>query len=124
MPGEAKYYIGLGQALDYKGKPKEAEAAYRTALDLDSDLREAHERLAHNLYAHGRYDEAIKTWNELVARDPNNAEAHNRLSLAYYYTGQYAESWRHLLKAEQLGYAMPPQFRPLLAQQMSEPGGG
>ena len=124
MPGEADYYVGLGKALDYKGKPRQAEAAYRSALDLKPDHHEGLERLAHNLYAHGKYDDAINTWQKLVERDPNNAEAHGRLALAYYYAGRYAESWRHTHRAEELGYALPSQFRPLLTQHMSDPAEG
>jgi len=115
-PDEPTFYLGLGKALEYKGRPEQAEAAYRTALDLNPELVEAHALLAANLYAAGKYQNAIDEWNLVVSLDPNNGEAHGRLALAYYYQNNYALSQEHLEQADRLGYdGIPPQFRPLLA---------
>lgn len=114
-PDEPSFYLGLGQSLDYKGRAKQAEAAYRTALDLDPELVEAHAFLAANLYAAGEFQSAIDEWNLVVGLDPNNGEAHGRLALAYYYQRNYTLSQKHLKEADRLGYdGIPPQFRPLL----------
>jgi len=115
-PDEPTLYLGLGKSLDYKGRPEQAEAAYRTALDLNPELVEAHALLAANLYAAGKDQNAIDEWNLVIGLDPNDGEAHGRLALAYYYQNNYTLSQKHLEQADRLGYdGIPPQFRPLLA---------
>jgi len=115
-PNEPTLYIALGEALSYKGRNKPAEAAFRTALDLNPNMIDAMQDLANLLNSVGRENEAIAEWNAVLKLDPNNAEAHGRLALAYYYQNDYAQSQNHLRRADQLGYdGIPPQFRPLLA---------
>ncbi len=119
---EPTFYVGLGQALDFKGRATQAEAAYRTALDLDPQSAEAHQLLAAHLYSYGRATEAISEWRAVLALEYNTAAAHGRLALAYYYQNDYAASARHLHEADRLGYDTPPQFRPLLAAALGQGG--
>jgi len=122
-PDEARYYVALGQALDYKGSPEYAQAAYRTAIDLDPMLVEAHARFAANLYGMGEAEQAIDVWREVLALDPDHAEAHGMLARALYYEHEYDTAWRHLVEAERLGENMPQPLRSRLAARRSEPEG-
>jgi len=120
-PAEPLSYEALGRALLFKGKVAESEAAFRTALDLAPQFHEARFQLGSLLQMSGRNAEAVEQWLAVVAGDANHAPAHARLATELYYAGRHEESWRHVHAAERLGFAMPPQFRPLLAARMSEP---
>jgi len=58
-----------------RGKPKEAEAAFRQAVDLYDLSPEANFRLADLISRQGRFNEAIELFDVLLAKDPNNEKA-------------------------------------------------
>ena len=58
-----------------RGKPKEAEAAFRQAVELYDLSPEANFRLADLISREGRYDEAIKLFDDFLEKDPNNVKA-------------------------------------------------
>ncbi|MDZ8119815.1 protein O-mannosyl-transferase family [Pontiella agarivorans] len=58
-----------------RGKPKEAEAAFRQAVDLYDLSPEANFRLADLISKQGRYDEAIKIFDIFLEKDPKNDKA-------------------------------------------------
>ncbi|NOG56066.1 MAG: tetratricopeptide repeat protein [Planctomycetes bacterium] len=121
-PDRIEHYNGLGRALLFKGKMAESLAAFRTALLIDPDDFDAQLGLAEAMQmGGGEYEDAIVAWQRVLALDPSYDEAHGRLAALLYYTGDYAESWEHVHQAEAMGYAVPPQFRPLLAAKMAEP---
>lgn len=113
-PNDPDMYVGLGCALDRKGKVAKAEAAYRTALDLDTDHGDALRSLAALVYGEGRRVEAIEIWNSVLAKDPNDATVLLRLSLAQYYAGQIELAVDYLERADRGNADVPPQYRLLL----------
>lgn len=58
-----------------KRKPKEAEAAFRQAVDLYDLSPEANFRLADLISKQGRFDEAIEIFDVFLKKDPNNEKA-------------------------------------------------
>jgi len=58
-----------------RGKPKEAEAAFRQAVALYDLSPEANFRLGDLISRQGRFDEAIALFDDLLAKDPNNEKA-------------------------------------------------
>ncbi|VGO21037.1 protein O-mannosyl-transferase family [Pontiella sulfatireligans] len=58
-----------------RGKPKEAEVAFRQAVSLYDLSPEANFRLADLISKQGRFDEAIELFNVFLEKDPNNAQA-------------------------------------------------
>lgn len=58
-----------------RGKPKEAEAAFRQSVALYDLSPEANFRLADLIAQQGRFDEAIKLFDALLAKDPYNEQA-------------------------------------------------
>lgn len=58
-----------------RGKPKEAEAAFRQAVALYDLSPEANFRLADLISRQGRYDEAIEIFDTFLSKDPNNVKA-------------------------------------------------
>lgn len=120
-PDDSLSHEALGRALLFKGKLPQSEAAFRTALDLDPAFHEARFQLGAMLQMSGRNAEAVEQWLMVAAGDPDHREAHIRLAIELYYAGRFAESWHHVYEAERLGLGVPPQFRPLLTAQMTEP---
>ncbi|MEA2069393.1 MAG: tetratricopeptide repeat protein, partial [Verrucomicrobiota bacterium] len=55
-----------------RGKPREAEAAFRQAVALYDLSPEANFRLADLISKQGRFDEAIKLFDVFLEKDPNN----------------------------------------------------
>jgi Flp pilus assembly protein TadD len=122
-PDEPQMYVRLGGGLVNKGLTDEAEAAYRTALELDPESVEARFLLGQAFQLTGRMDEAIEAWYEVLDRSPDHTGAHYHLAISQYYTNDYAAAWEHVHRAEALGQTLPSQFRPLLEAKMSEPKG-
>jgi hypothetical protein len=58
-----------------RGKPKEAEAAFRQAVALYDLSPEANFRLADLISKQGRFDEAIALFDVFLEKDPNNEKA-------------------------------------------------
>ncbi|MCF7817833.1 MAG: DUF2723 domain-containing protein [Kiritimatiellales bacterium] len=58
-----------------RGKPKEAEAAFRQSVALYDLSPEANFRLADLIAQQGRFDEAIGLFDDLLAKDPYNENA-------------------------------------------------
>jgi predicted Zn-dependent protease len=58
-----------------RGRPREAEAAFRQAVALYDLSPEANFRLADLISRQGRFDEAIALFDDLLAKDPNNEKA-------------------------------------------------
>lgn len=56
------------------------------------------------LYVQGKYDEAIKAYDEAIRLDPNDADAWNNKGLVLEYFGRTAEANTAFAKAKELGY--------------------
>ncbi len=118
MPDEAYLYVGLAEALIFKGKDSQAEAALRTAIDLGPDQADWHWRLADTLQRQGRLDEARLEFEQTLQRDPSHAAAHGRLAVLAYYAQDDDAAWNHIAAAEDAGYEIPPQLKTLLEGEM------
>lgn len=120
-PDLPEMYDDLGLALTFKGRIEEAAAAYRTALGLDPGRVESRARLANTQQMLNDFPGAIESWRQVLDARPEDVEAHARIAILLYYVGDYAAAWRHVHAAERAGGSVPPQFRPLLAERLSEP---
>ncbi|MEM6793374.1 MAG: tetratricopeptide repeat protein [Acidobacteriota bacterium] len=119
-PGSPEAYIGLAWALRRVKKELEAEAALRTALDLDPSSREAQADLAALLAAQQRRREAIDLYRELLVAFPDDGEIHARLATQLYYAGDLESALRHVASAESHGGAGSiPDALPRLLQASS-----
>lgn len=113
-------YNSLGRALLGEGEGELAAAAFRTALALDERYTEARFNLSYAVAGLGNQAKAIELMNGVVQAQPNNVEAHERLAIWNYYLGKYETAWSHVLRAQNLGHVMPPQFIDLLQKQAPE----
>ncbi len=71
----SKLRTALAGLYAAKGKPKEAEAAFRQSVALYDLSPEANFRLADLISRQGRFDEAIKLFDAFLEKDPNNEKA-------------------------------------------------
>ena len=65
-----------GALADQRGDLDTAIEKFRVALELDSDLKEAHAGLATVYYRAGRYDEALAPVEALLAAQADHAQGH------------------------------------------------
>jgi len=118
----AAAYRGLGAMLERKGKTDSAIAAFRTAVDRDTDNLDFRYELAMSLWTASRQEDAIEEMNAVLLADEEYARAHERLAVWSYYTGDHDAAWHHLHRAEALGEEVPAQLVALLEQQRPDPG--
>ena len=74
------------------GKPDEAVACYRRALELKPDFAEAHNNLGNALQDQGKLDEAVACYRRALELKPDFAEAHNNLGNALKDQGKLDEA--------------------------------
>jgi tetratricopeptide (TPR) repeat protein len=98
----ARIEFALGASYDQLKKPKEAIAAYRRALDLDSENLDAERGLATALLSDGQLDESLKIFNEVVAAEPQDAQSQIRISEIQRRQGHYDDALATLEKAKPL----------------------
>lgn len=73
---DASIHANCGAIMNLLGRPMEAEAASRHAIDLKADYTEAHNNLAVSLEVQGRVDEALQANSRAIELDPEYTEAH------------------------------------------------
>jgi tetratricopeptide (TPR) repeat protein len=72
-------------------------------------------------YRSGKYQQAIKDYNQAIRLDPKFAEAYNNRGNAYYYVGEYYSAWEDVHKAQSLGYQVHPEFLKALREAYPPP---
>jgi tetratricopeptide (TPR) repeat protein len=87
-PGSSKLQQLAGMVAQMNGKPEEAEAAYKKAVELDPTDLNAYERLARFYSATGRLEETVKTYEKAIEVRPDQATLHHFLGVLYELGGQ------------------------------------
>jgi tetratricopeptide (TPR) repeat protein len=114
----------LGDALRGRGRTAWAIASYRTYLDTHPDDADTRFIVSMELWGADQQADACTEMANVLAIDPTRAEAHERLAIWNYYMGDYAAAWEHVHGTRALGRDVPPQFIPLLEQNMPDPRPG
>ncbi|MBS1222191.1 MAG: uncharacterized protein H6R23_1811, partial [Proteobacteria bacterium] len=96
-------YLNIGLIHLDQGRFDPAEAAYRTALDLQPDFTQAAVNLADLYRIQGREGEGEKTLRQALALDPPNASAHHALGLLLIRQKRLPEALTALAEAARLG---------------------
>ena len=65
----AQCYKNLGTSLERLGDENNAAELYRKALGLNPDLPEAHNALGNHHHRHGRYEEALDHYDQVIFTD-------------------------------------------------------
>ncbi|MEM9410386.1 MAG: dockerin type I domain-containing protein [Planctomycetota bacterium] len=109
------YLEALGSALRVKGKTTFAEAAFRTAIDINPESANAHEQLGLLLSGSvDRFDQAIASYETAAELDPENGHVYSRIAILNYYQNRIEQSKEYVRLAQTNGYVVPEQFINLL----------
>ena len=106
----ASYYA---LALDQAGRPKEAEKAYRRALEKDPAHVGSLVNLGNLLARTRRFEEAIPLFRKAIDEDPRSTEARVGLGAALSLAGKNDESVAVLEEGEKLGLSSPALYNAL-----------
>lgn len=83
----AQAYLVLGNAYFGDKDSNEAYSAYRNAYDFDNSLLSAKMKLASITKNAKAFTEAVKSFNEIVAINPNYGPVYRELAETYYFWG-------------------------------------
>ncbi len=109
--------------LNFETKSAAARQESTKSPDAKSDVRIPPELffLIGNANARlGRLEEARLNWETCTGLDPAFAPVHNNLAVLYLQTGRLDDAQEHVVRAEQLGVAVNPQFKRDLDRALTE----
>ncbi|MGC2299488.1 MAG: tetratricopeptide repeat protein [Acidobacteriaceae bacterium] len=92
----------LGKIYDQQKDVKDAIAAYRKALDLESDDLDVERKLAADLQADNQTDQALQAWKDIAAGDPSDAEAQLQIAEIDEHNGKMDDALAAVKKAREL----------------------
>jgi len=87
-PNDAQVQLALGDAYNGDKNQNDAYVAYRNAFQIDPTLLRAKVQLGVLLKGAKSYDEAIKSFNEVIAINPNYGPVYRELAETYYKWGR------------------------------------
>ncbi|NES71242.1 MAG: tetratricopeptide repeat protein [Okeania sp. SIO2D1] len=102
LEGEAKAEFDRGVKLYKEGDLTSAEAAFRKAIELDSEFAEAYANLGSLLANQNNLSEAISQFENAVRLKPDLAVLHYQLGVALYLENKRPEALVSLTKARDL----------------------
>ncbi len=120
-PGVAANYVPLGQSLLGFKLERQADAAYRTGLEVGPTSAELNFRVADFDWRAGNFAEALAGFERAVELDPDHAASWGRIARAHFFAERDVDAWTAVHRAEKLGEPMPPQLRDRLAARTPEP---
>lgn len=86
-PKDADALLGLGEAYEGLGRPREAEASLRKATEIEPSYWGTHMALGRFLFQRGRADEALAAFNRVTELVPGSAVAWSNVGAALHLKG-------------------------------------
>jgi tetratricopeptide (TPR) repeat protein len=102
-PAYSQAALYLARAYNALFDEQNAEKYFRKAIEIDPDYLEAHATFGGMLLDKGNTDEAIRQFQTVIERDPNNVLALTNLAQAYRMKELYKDSIESARKAVTLG---------------------
>lgn len=110
-PNYSAAHAAMGRYQLITGKPKDAEASLRKAIQLDERALRPRIDLADQLAGQSRWAEALLLYERCIAIDPQHAGAHYALGVTYAQVGQADKSRAALEQSARLDPKNPlPHF--------------
>jgi predicted CXXCH cytochrome family protein len=113
QPGDAEFYIVLGDGWQGAGRPKEAVAAYERAVQLDPKSLNALRSLAAGFSADGRAAQAAETLKRAIQIAPADPITWYRYGMLDFALGRASDAVEKVQKAIALDPTLPEQSRSL-----------
>lgn len=101
---DAQISLALGDAYNGDKNQNDAYVAYRNAFQIDGTLLRAKMQLGVLLKGAKSYDEAIKSFNEVIALNPNYGPVYRELAETYYKWGRNKRSKEQEYMKTAIGY--------------------
>jgi tetratricopeptide (TPR) repeat protein len=101
-PNNPRAHNNLGNALLAEGKPQDAIAHFREALQLEPNFAIAHNNYGNALKSLGQTEDAIAHFTEAIRLKPGSAEAHVNVGIVLAEQGKLDEAFGHLTEAVRL----------------------
>ena len=101
--GYSQAALYLARAYNALFDEQNAEKYFRKAIEIDPDYLEAHASFGGMLLDRGNTDEAIRQFETVIRREPDNVLALTNLAQAYRMKGLYPDSIESARKAVKLG---------------------
>ncbi|WP_425290871.1 DUF2610 domain-containing protein [Spirosoma linguale] len=95
-------YYNMGYVLEYLRKQKDAIAAYRKAVELESTVALYHRGLASAYSSAGQYELAAQSARATLAIEPTDTRAMNTLGISLTYLKRYDEALKQFARAIEL----------------------
>jgi tetratricopeptide (TPR) repeat protein len=89
----------LGDIYMAQNNTMGAYQAYSRGLAIDRENPTLKANLAFVAMANGQYDEAIREFDKMLSKDPNNVKAMLNLGIAFFNKGRFSDSERYLKRA-------------------------
>jgi tetratricopeptide (TPR) repeat protein len=100
-PRDLRSHIFLGLALNHEGQLDLALQELRTAAGIDPHAANQAAGVAAQA---PRFERLREIYDARLAEQPEDSTVHYNFAVVAYYLRDYETSWRHLQKAQQLGY--------------------
>jgi tetratricopeptide (TPR) repeat protein len=115
-------FVGIGMALVILDRLDEAEAAYRSGLDIDPNISALWYNLGNLLRRKGRYEESYAAFAKAAAINPNDPEIYCNLGNACHRVGKHEDALRHIKTAIRLdpNYALPHNSLAAILQHLGQ----
>ena len=114
-PEAALYRLNLGILLLEAGRPTDAAAMLRSALDREGNAPEAHYALGNALAATGDMAAALVSYRKSAALRPEHAQTLSNIGLILRERGDTEEAIDHLERAVRAAPPFPPAYSNLCA---------
>jgi len=109
-PKKARPYYNRGNAYKDQGSIPQAISDYSRAIEINPNLEVAYYNRGKAYKYKGSIQQAISDYSRAIEINPNFEKAYNNRGVAYYLTKEYDKAWKDVHKAEELGYAVNPEF--------------
>jgi tetratricopeptide (TPR) repeat protein len=109
-PRLAHAYNNRGAAYLYKAQYDQAILDLSKAIEINPRLARAYSNRGWAYIKKWQYDQAISDFNKTIEIDPGFIEAYYYRAIVYFLVEEYDKSLLDVIKAQQLGYQIPPEF--------------
>jgi len=107
---DAEVYNTRGLAHCQKNQYDQAISDLSKAIEINPRLAHAYNNRGWAYIKKWQYDQALSDFNKTIKIDSRFAEAYFNRAVVYFLKEEYDNSFLDVIKAQKLGYQIPPKF--------------